>query len=308
MEKLDHNSVYRFLKNTKHPPRDLFEEVRKEIIVSENGYLLFDDSVAIKKYSSKIDGVRRQYAGCEHRVEKGIGVVNCLYYNPELKRYWILDFRIFDPERDGLSKLDHAKEMLRLAVHREIPFKIVLMDTWYATTEFMTEVDSLGKVFYCPIKNNRLVAENLEDKKYKYKNAEKVEWEGESLEEGKPVKLNKMKIKVKLFRVMRSTTQSELIVTNDLTQNSAEGVHNEVVIRWKIEQFHRELKQITGFPDCECRLNRSQRNHICIAYQVWNRMNTVSYQKGITIYQLKERLLDDYMVKEMANPTIPFYP
>ena len=283
----------------------MFEEVRKEIIVSENGYLLFDDSVAIKKYSSKIDGVRRQYAGCEHRVEKGIGVVNCLYYNPELKRYWILDFRIFDPERDGLSKLDHAKEMLRLAVHREIPFKIVLMDTWYATTEFMTEVDSLGKVFYCPIKNNRLVAENLEDKKYKYKNAER---EGESLEEGKPVKLNKMKIKVKLFRVMRSTTQSELIVTNDLTQNSAEGVHNEVVIRWKIEQFHRELKQITGFPDCECRLNRSQRNHICIAYQVWNRMNTVSYQKGITIYQLKERLLDDYMVKEMANPTIPFYP
>jgi hypothetical protein len=196
--------------------------------------------------------------------------------------------------------------MLRLSVHRGLPFKMVLMDTWYATTEFMMEVDGLGKTFYCPIKSNRLVAENLEDKKHKYKNAGNHEWEGESSKRGKQVKLNKMSLKVKLFRVMRSTTQSELIVTNDLTQNSAEGVRKEVATRWKIEQFHREPKQITGFPNCECRLNRSQRNHICIAYQTWNRLNTVSCQKGVSIYQLKERLLDDYMLKEMANPTIPF--
>lgn len=280
----------------------MFEEAKKEIIFSENGYLLFDDSVAIKKYSSKIEGVRRQYAGCEHRTEKGIGVVNCLYYNPELNRYWIVDFRMFDPERDGLSKLDHAREMLRLAVHRKLVFKTVLMDTWYATTDFMMEIDSLGKIFYCPIKSNRLVAENLEEKKYFYKNAEKIELESQ----GKLVKLNKMSLKVKLFRVMRSTTQSELIVTNDLTQALDDGVRKEVAIRWKIEQFHRELKQITGFPDCECRLNRSQRNHICIAYQTWNRMNKIASERGITIYQLKERLLDDYMMKEMANPTIRF--
>jgi hypothetical protein len=87
---LNHNSVYRFLKSTKHPPKDLFEEAKKEIVFSENGYLLFDDSVAsvaVKKYSSRIERVRKQYAGCEHRTEKGIGVVNCLYYNPEIGRY-----------------------------------------------------------------------------------------------------------------------------------------------------------------------------------------------------------------------------
>ena len=41
----------------------------------------------------------------------GIGVVTCVYVNPELQRFWVLDFRLFDPERDGRSKIDHLLEM-----------------------------------------------------------------------------------------------------------------------------------------------------------------------------------------------------
>ena len=41
----------------------------------------------------------------------GIGVVTCVYVNPELQRFWVLDFRLFDPERDGRSKINHLLEM-----------------------------------------------------------------------------------------------------------------------------------------------------------------------------------------------------
>ena len=33
-------------------------------------------------------------------------------------------------------------------------------------------------------------------------------------------------------------------------------------IRWKIEEFHREIKQLTGIESCQCRKARLQRNHI----------------------------------------------
>ena len=38
--------------------------------------------------------------------------------------------------------------------------------------------------------------------------------------------------------------------------------------RWKIEQFQREAKQLTGLGKCPCRLSRIVRNHINAAFLV----------------------------------------
>ena len=46
----------------------LWQNVQEEIITTEDGYLIFDDTVINKKYSQKIELVRRQYSGNEHRV------------------------------------------------------------------------------------------------------------------------------------------------------------------------------------------------------------------------------------------------
>ena len=42
--------------------------------------------------------------------------------------------------------------------------------------------------------------------------------------------------------------------------------------RWKIEQFHRETKQLTGLEKCQCRLPRIVRNYISCAFLVWVRL------------------------------------
>ena len=36
-----------------------------------------------------------------------------------------------------------------------------------------------------------------------------------------------------------------------------------------MEPFHRERKQLTGVQACQCRLARSQRNHIAWAVWAW---------------------------------------
>jgi hypothetical protein len=49
-----------------------------------------DDTVLDKSYSFAIEGVRRQWSGNTKTVIKGIGVVNCLYYEPAFDKWWII--------------------------------------------------------------------------------------------------------------------------------------------------------------------------------------------------------------------------
>ena len=155
---LSHDAINRYLNRDKIIPSMIWEKVKERIIFSPNGYILFDDTVLDKNYSYKIELVRRQYSGNAHGIIKGIGVVNCIYYNPDIDQFWIIDYRIFDPDSDGKSKLDHVSEMLNNAVlQKQIPFRTVLMDTWYATRKFMLQIEKLEKIYYCPLKENRLV-------------------------------------------------------------------------------------------------------------------------------------------------------
>ena len=53
-----------------------------------------------------------------------------MYYNPEIDKYWVIDYRIYQPDQDGKSKIDHLLDMLNNAIYSEnTPFSTVLFDT-----------------------------------------------------------------------------------------------------------------------------------------------------------------------------------
>lgn len=269
------------------------------MVPAASGYILFDDTVADKSHSTEIDGVRRQYSGNAGGIVKGIGIVTCVYYNAAIDRFWMTDYRIFDPDRDGKTKLDHVSEMLDSINRRGILFGTVLMDSWYATTDLMMRLITDGKLFYCPIKKNRMVDESGGQEPYRA--VETLVWTAQEEETGKTVKLRGFPgaTRLKLFRVVVSTNRTEYIVTNDITQSDADAAQKESRHRWKIEQFHREAKQTTGLERCQCRLNRSQRNHIAAAMLVWLSVKELADKTGKTVYQLKQGLLSDYLIKQM---------
>jgi len=51
-------------------------------------------------------------------------------------------------------------------------------------------------------------------------------------------------------RIAVSTHRTDAVVTNDLTQDATRGAQQACALRWKIEQFHREVKQLTGIERC----------------------------------------------------------
>ena len=211
---------------------------------------------------------------------------------------------MIDSERsDKVSRVTHQPWFCDNCVS-PIPFETVLMDTWYAVNKLMLYIDSLDKIYYCPLKTNRLVDDSFG--KEKYKNIKNLEWSDEDLESSKIIKVKGFPAnkKVKFFRVTVSTDRTDYVATNGLSQSSIDVAQEVCKIRWKIEEFHREIKQLTGIESCQCHKARLQRNHIACAMLVWLRLKSLAYKTGQTIYKIKHNLLSNYLIEQLKRPDV----
>ena len=119
--------------------------------------MVFDDTVLDKRHAKHIDLVRWLYSGNEHRVIRGIGLMSCLYVNPDSGQFWVIDYRLYAPDGDGKSKLDHVSEMFQgVLFAKSLPFQAVLMDSWYAAQKVMAVIDQAQKLYYCPLRAQSL--------------------------------------------------------------------------------------------------------------------------------------------------------
>ena len=303
-----HDTINRYLGRADLKPSMLWESVKHDIQQDPDGHVLFDDTTLDKNHSFKIEAVRRQWSGNAGRIIKGIGVITCVYVNPKLNKFWIIDYRIYNPDVDGKGKPDHVREMLaNLLEHKQLQFSTVLMDSWYASGKLMLQINDARKLFYCPIKSNRLVAQQSEPR---HQSVSELQWTEAQQQQGRRVHLRGLpkNFYLTLFRLELSTERTDYIVTNASTQLTAQDAQKECAVRWKIEQAHRELKQTTGIERCQCRKERIQRNHIGCAMLVWARLNRAAHKAGATIYQLKRSLLDDYIKQELRAPRIAMDP
>jgi hypothetical protein len=188
LQQFSHDTINRYLSGEKLTPRLLWENVKPLIAPDAAGYLIFDDTVLDKRFSTTIELVRRQYSGNEHRVIRGIGLISCLYVNASTGEFWVIDYRLYNPDGDGNSKLDHVEQMLQGAVFaKQLPFAIVLMDSWYAAKKLMAAIEGLGKVYYCPLKTNRLVDDSGGNAPYK--RIDQLNWSATEAQQGKLIKV-----------------------------------------------------------------------------------------------------------------------
>lgn len=304
-DQFSHDMVNRYLRGEKLTARVLWENVRDQVVPSEQGYLVFDDTVIDKNSSFQIELVRKQYSGNAHSVIKGIGVVTCVYINPECDLFWMIDYRIYAPDGDGKSKLDHVREMFDRALgDKGLPVRAVLMDTWYAERKLLLHIERSGKLYYCPLKRNRRVDET--DGHQPYQRIDALTWNETETQHGKTIHIKDFPKghRARLFRLVLSTERTDYVVTNDTAQDTTQGTQEVCALRWKIEQVHREAKQLTGLEGCQCRTARIQRNHIGCSLLVWARLKALATQTNQSMYQIKHGLLDDYMRQQLRSPTI----
>jgi len=101
-----------------------------------------------------------------------------------------------------------------------------------------------------------------------------------------------------------SSRRTDYVVTNDIAQDDTPAVREVCGIRWKIEQFHRETRQLTGIGGCECRKSRIVRNHIGCSILVRVCLKKIAYETNKTIYQIKHGLLSAYLKYQLKSPEV----
>lgn len=307
---VSHDAVTDYLHREKLSASHLWEIAQAFIQDGPASYLIVDDSVQDKRYSRAIELVKRQYSGAAGGLVRGIGVVNLVHSDGQ-GEYYPIDFRVYAKEQDGKTKNDHFIEMVTRAVtDKGIQAKTVLFDSWYGSWQNLKRVDRLGLTFYTTLKSNRLVSPS---KEVGYIHLGDLDWTPELLHNGYIVKLKKVPFLVKLFKLVAPNGDIDWVITNaiqaeddDLDSAVTAPVAQEANdVRWNVEQFHREVKQLTGSQRCQCRKQRAQRNHLACAYQAWFAMKVHAQKLSKTIYRVKHDLLSDYLRAELRNPRVP---
>ncbi|MEN0016109.1 MAG: hypothetical protein AAF706_00620 [Bacteroidota bacterium] len=160
-----------------------------------------------------------------------------------------------------------------------------------------------GYKFVCPIRRGRLATDYTSG----YKTVENLGWESASDLAGKTVKLRGCSLAMRLFRLTVNRNRTYYIVTNDsVTIEKSEDAIQVCGFRWKVEQYHREVKQLTGIGNCQARNGQAQRNHIRVSILVWITLQGSAYAKGMTVYQLKSAPLERFEVTIWKEPYTTF--
>jgi hypothetical protein len=240
-----HDAVNRMLCREDLTPESVWEAA-KSLVDVKRGYLIVDDTVLDKPYAQKMELVRWQWSGLHHDVVKGIGLITLLWSDGV--NHVPVDFRVYNPDCDGKTKNQHFLDMLETAVNRGFQPKWVLLDAWYASLENLKTIRKLGWRWFAQLKKNRVVnyGEHLEELTIP--------------EGGLAVHLRKYGF-IQVFRTALQNGDVKYYGSSD-TQLHAEEFDLLKTIRWRIEEYHRGLKQHTGVNRCQLRSATAQIKHI----------------------------------------------
>jgi hypothetical protein len=284
-----HDCFTRLLQNQSSDTESLWNEVRK-FVTPKEGFLIVDDPVLDKPYSEKMDFVRYQWSGKHHRTVKGIGLVTLVWTDGTT--VIPLDFRIYNIDEDDKTKNDHFLDMLNKAEERGFNPEFVLFDTWYASVKNLKAIRKKEWHFLTRLKTNRLVNPD---------NKGNVPLETVDIPpKGLMVHLKAYGF-VKVFRIVSKDGDTQHWVTDmqDMDESKREDLAKK---SWKIEEYHRGIKQFCGVEKCQARKEESQRAHIMFSLRAFLRLELQRIKSGISWFESAMKIRRVAVVAYLKNP------
>lgn len=287
---MSHDSVNRWLRKNKLTPKMVWQSA-ESMVDPKMGYLIIDDTLLDKPYSRQTALAKKQYSGKHHGLVNGINLVNMLWTDGE--KTIPVDYRAYDPTRDGKTKNDHAQKMLNFAEKRGFSPNYVLMDSWYSSIDNLKNIEGKKWKWIAALKSNRLVSLNQGT----YLSVRDLDWTKKIV--------RKVWLKaygfVLVSKIVFPNGDITYIATNDLSLVNPETIESHSAHRWKIENFHRGIKQCCGIERCYSTLERSQRNHILCAFLAFLKLEWERIQKGVSWYEQKWSITRMATANYLAN-------
>jgi DDE superfamily endonuclease len=302
---ISHDKITRFLSSEDFTSTDLWKMVKTTVreIESGEGVLIIDDTIEEKPSTDENEIVSWHYDHSRGSSVKGINIISTLYYNKGIrvpvafelvrKTKAIFDKKTGKEKRvSEKTKNEQYRQMLKTCIKNNIKFKYVLNDVWYASSENMMFVkEAHEKDFIMPIKTNRKIALSKRDKlNGKYVTVSELE-----LKEGVTYKIYLEGVEFPLLLIKQifkndDSSQGVLyLVSSDLTLT----YDNIVTIyqrRWKVEEYHKSLKQHVCLCKSPTKRVRTQSNHIFAAIYAFVKLEYLSIKAKVNQTSLRSKI------------------
>ncbi len=284
-----HDAFTRLLQRLEPDSETLWEEARTQIDLT-SGLLVLDDSTLDKPYSQRNALVYRHWSGKQKAVVSGINLITLLWTDGT--RCVPVDYRLFDKDRDGKTKNDHFAEMLMEAHKRGFSPQAVCFDSWYGSVENLKLVRSLGWHFLTRLKSNRQI--NVNRTGLQAVSAAALEASGQ-------IVWLKGFGEIKLFRVSATDGAAEHWATS-FRQMSEKSRQDFGRAAWRIEMYHRGLKQQCLIERAQCRRHRPVVNHIGLCVRAFVRLESHCYREKLSWFEAKTAIIRDAVKAYLSNP------
>jgi IS4 transposase len=195
------------------------------------------------------------------------------------------------------------RSLIQQAANNHVLFDYVLADNWFGSKANMTYVHNMKKSFIFGIKANRCAAKTYQDAKSgQFQQVKSFDWnDGDCAtvylkDIAFPVKLLK-----KVFTNEDGSTGILYLVTNDLAID-ADRIYQVYQKRWRVEEFHKSIKQNASLAKSPTKTIRTQCNHLFAAMIAFCKLELLKIKTSMNHFAIKHKLVlkaNQIMFKEL---------
>ena len=300
---MSHDKITRFLSSEEFTSKDLWKFAKTIVreIESDNRVIAIDDSIEEKPYTDENELICWHYDHSKCRSVKGICFITALYYSKGIKvpvAYNLVtktEKKLSDKgkiiRKSSITKNERYRNILNSCIKNKLFFKYVLNDVWYSSDENIKFVNNLKKNFIMPLKKNRNVALSKMDKKNgRYVKIEKLCFEEKAV---KTVYLEGVIPSVNLIKQVFKNDDGSFgviyLITNDLdlTYDQIITIYKK---RWKVEEFHKSIKNNASLAKSPTKTIRTQANHFFASMCAFIKLEGLSVKHKMNNFALKASL------------------
>ena len=304
---ISHDKITRFLNKETFSSKELWMYVRPEIRKIEEeagGVLILDDTIEEKTYTDENEIMCWHYSHAKGRCIKGVNILSCLVrygdialpiaYELVCKDVLFCDITTKKEKRQSsISKNQMFRSIIAQAITNQVKFDYVLADNWFGAKKNMEFIHyDMKKKFVIGVKANRLIAlTEQERKKGQYQNLNTLQFkDGEKRivwlkDVSFPVALVK-----KIFKNEDGSTGILYLASNDL-ENSADRTYEIYQKRWRIEEYHKSIKQNASLEKSPTKVVCSQKNHIFASIVAYCKLEFLRTKTSLNHFAIKYKLL-----------------
>lgn len=300
---VSHDKFTRLLSKGNFDSKSLWKQGKvKAQEISQSQYLKvlsIDDSIMAKPHTKENALNCWHFDHCSGRSIKGVQFLTALFNTQDMNVPVMVELlkkeKIIIDSKTGRQKRKSKigkNELFRSMVSQcssQLHIDYILADSWFSSSTNMKHIVANSLNFIVALKSNRLVALSEQDK-----------------QEGKWINIKSLDLEQVSTKVWLKGIDFPLLFTRQVFKNGDDTAYLYLISsdlslsfeqvtaiykkRWTVEQYHKEVKQITSFGKSPTKTVKTQSNHFYLSIMAYSKVEILKVRTKSNAFALKDRI------------------